>query len=65
MTLPEIFVCHPTVFAIEKDYQIVVPMTADALVWITVGDRKYYDHSNGIIRSERRTRKPSRPRKRS
>ena len=51
MSIPEIFVCHPTVFAIEKDYQIVVPMTADALVWITVGDKKYYDHSNGIIRS--------------
>lgn len=51
MSMPEIFVCHPTVFAIEKDYQIVVPMTADALVWITVGQRKYYDHSNGIIRS--------------
>lgn len=51
MSIPEIFVCHPTVFAIEKDYQIVVPMTADALVWITVGGRKYYDHSNGIIRS--------------
>lgn len=51
MNMPENFICHPTVFAIEKDYQIVIPMKADALVWITVGERKYYDHSNGIIRS--------------
>ncbi len=51
MNIPEIFVCHPTVFAIEKDYQIVIPMTADALVWVTVNGKKYFDHSNGIIRS--------------
>jgi len=51
MNMPENFICHPTVFAIEKDYQVVIPMKADALVWITVGNRKYYDHSNGIIRS--------------
>jgi len=41
----------PAVFAIRDTYQIMVPVTCDALMWIRVGEDEYYDHSNGIIRS--------------
>lgn len=51
--LPEFKTC-PAVFAIKNDYQIMVPVNSDLLFWVTVGDKKYYDHSNGIIRSSTR-----------
>ena len=41
----------PAVFAIKDKYCIAVPVKNDVLFWVTVGDKKYYDHSNGIIRS--------------
>ncbi|MBR6789771.1 MAG: metallophosphoesterase [Oscillospiraceae bacterium] len=48
--LPE-FKTHPTVFAVGDAYQIMVPVKNDVLFWVTVGDKEYYDHSNGILRS--------------
>ena len=48
--LPELKT-HPTVFAVGDEYQIMVPVKSDLLFWVTVGDRAYYDHSNGIMRS--------------
>jgi len=48
--LPE-FKTHPTVFAVGGEYQIMVPVKNDVLFWVTVGDKAYYDHSNGILRS--------------
>ncbi|MBE6612975.1 MAG: metallophosphoesterase [Ruminococcaceae bacterium] len=42
---------HPAVFAVGRDYQIMVPVTKPALFYVKVGDKCYYDHSNGIIRS--------------
>ena len=41
----------PAVFAVADTYQILVPLTAPALVWVRVGDAEYYDESNGIMRS--------------
>ncbi|MBE7042536.1 MAG: hypothetical protein E7399_03465 [Ruminococcaceae bacterium] len=41
----------PAVFAVEQEYQIMVPTKQDALVWITVGKKAYYNHSNGVLRS--------------
>ncbi len=43
--------CHPAVFAIEDEYQIIVPMKSDALVAVVLAGKYYYDHCNGIIRS--------------
>lgn len=41
----------PAVFAVDTSYQILVPLTRDALVWVRVGENEYYDESNGIMRS--------------
>lgn len=45
------FVCHPSVFALSDTYQIIVPVKSEMLFWVTVGNMKYCDHSNGILRS--------------
>ncbi len=41
----------PAVFAVGKTYQIMVPVTDPSLFRIKVGDKYYYDESNGIMRS--------------
>ncbi len=41
----------PAVFAVERTYRIMVQVTAPALFWVRIGDREYYDESNGILRS--------------
>lgn len=51
--LPELKTC-PAVFAVGDEYQIMAPVKSDLLFWVTVGDKTYYDHSNGIIRSSTR-----------
>ena len=48
--LPE-FKTAPAVFAVGREYQIKVPVKSDLLFWVTVGDRTFYDHTNGIMRS--------------
>lgn len=45
------FICHPTVFALGDTYQIITPVKSEMLFWIRVGDKEYFDHSNGILRS--------------
>ena len=42
----------PAVFAVADTYQILVPVTTPSLMWIRVGDRCYYDHANGVLRSK-------------
>ena len=49
-TLPEMKSC-PAVFAVSKEYQIMIPFNCETVLWITVGDKKYYDHTNGVLRS--------------
>ena len=49
--LPEFKTC-PAVFAVKTDYQIMVPVRSDLLFWVTVNGKNYYDHSNGILRSQ-------------
>ena len=41
----------PAVFAVENNYQIMVSTTRPSLFWVRVGDKSYYDESNGILRS--------------
>ncbi len=41
----------PAVFAVNKEYQIMVPVTVPSLMWVRVGDKEYFDESNGIMRS--------------
>ena len=49
--IPENLNAHPSVFAVEDRYEIITPFSASAVVWVKVGDKKYYDDSNGILKS--------------
>lgn len=51
--LPELKTC-PAVFAVENEYQIMVPVKSDVLFWVEVNGKCYYDHCNGILRSDTR-----------
>lgn len=42
----------PAVFAVSDTYQILVPVSAPSLMWVRVGERCYYDHANGVLRSK-------------
>lgn len=48
MKLYEGFVCHPTVCAVGEKYQIMIPVKYDMLISVRIGDREYFNHSNGI-----------------
>jgi predicted phosphodiesterase len=41
----------PAVFAVGNEYQIMVQVTRESMFWVKVGDKCYYDESNGILRS--------------
>ena len=47
----EMLKTHPAVFAVGDEYQIMVCVKSPCLMWVQVGDEKYYDESNGILRS--------------
>lgn len=49
--LPEYMLTYPTVFAVGDRYNIFVPFSDEVIMWVKVGDRAYYDHCNGILRS--------------
>ena len=49
--LPEYMLTYPTVFAVGDKYNIFVPFSDEVIMWVRVGDRTYYDHCNGILRS--------------
>lgn len=52
MNLPDCFITHPAVFAVGNEYQIMLPVSKETLVWVRCGGKEYYDHSNGILRSK-------------
>lgn len=41
----------PAVFAVGDNYQIMVEVSCQTLMWVKVGNEEYFDDSNGIIRS--------------
>lgn len=43
---------HPAVFAVGDEYQIMAVTECSTVFRVKVGDKYYYDHSNGILRSE-------------
>lgn len=49
----KLFATYPSVFAVGKEYRICVLVEAECTMWVAVGDKNYYDHSNGILRSGR------------
>ena len=52
---PDAFLTTPVVYAVGHDYQIMVPVACETLMWVQVGARCYYDDSNGILRSNTTT----------
>lgn len=42
----------PAVFAVGEKYQILVPVDKASVMWVKVGDKCYYDHSNGVLKSD-------------
>ena len=52
--MEKFMVTDPAVFAVGTNYQIMVPVTADAVMWVRVAEEVYYDDSNGILRSSTR-----------
>ena len=50
--MESIFRFSPAVFAVGTEYQIFVPVNTGCVMWVRVGDNCYYDHSNGVLRSD-------------
>lgn len=50
--MENLLMCAPAVFAVGEEYQITVPVTASCLLSVTVGTETYYDHVNGVLRSD-------------
>lgn len=48
---PDEFAALPTVYAVRNTYQIIVPVKCETVMWVSVGDKCFYDDSNGILRS--------------
>lgn len=42
----------PAVFVVGNEYQIMVPVKAECLMWVKVGEENFYNESNGVIRSK-------------
>lgn len=49
--LPPYLLAYPTVFAVGDEYQIFAPFSDEVIFWVKVGNRTYYDHSCGVLRS--------------
>lgn len=49
--IPECFATTPIVYAVGRNYQIMVPVLKETLMWVEVGGKCYYDDVNGILRS--------------
>lgn len=48
---------NPCVFAAGDTYQIFVPVKKESVMWIKIGNKCYYDESNGVLRSLSRVHK--------
>ena len=42
MTEHALLSAYPTVYAVGEDYQIVVPVTEETVMWVGVGGKNYY-----------------------
>lgn len=46
------FKTNPVVFAVNNTYHIMIPVTKPSVMQVRIGEKCYYDESNGIKRSE-------------
>jgi len=52
MNAPDIFLFHPCVFAVDREYQIMVAVHRPCLFWIEVEGQRYCDAAAGVLRSD-------------
>jgi len=50
--MSDIIKTAPAVFCVGDTYQIMIPVSRPCLMWVRVGDRCFFDDSNGILRSD-------------
>ena len=41
----------PAVFAVGNEYKIFIPVNESSVMWVKIGEKEYFDHSNGVLRS--------------
>ncbi len=51
VTIPSHLRFFPAIFAVKNVYQIFIATSEETVAAIRIGDRTYYDESNGILRS--------------
>lgn len=57
------FQMTPAVFVVGREYHIMLPVDREVTMWVKVGNKTYYDQSNGILRSNNYVHKVSVPMK--
>ena len=50
--IPNEFATAPIVYAVNRSYQIIVPVTTETLMWVRVGNEDFFDDVNGVLRSD-------------
>ncbi len=55
MNLPDLFATAPAVYAVDREYQIFVPVKQECVMWVEIGTETFYDDSNGVLRSHSST----------
>ncbi len=55
--MKKVLKCAPAVFAVGENYQITALVNCETVMWVKVGDKCFYDESNGILRSAKRIHK--------
>ena len=59
--IPAAFETTPIVYAVGDNYQILVPVAQETLMWVEVDGKLFYDDVNGILRSNCITHKMTVP----
>ena len=59
--MKNVFKTNPAVFVVGDNYQITVLVNCETVMWVRVGDKCFYDESNGILRSAKRIHKMTVP----
>ena len=59
--MKNVFKTNPAVFAVGENYQITVLVNCETVMWVRVGDKCFYDESNGILRSAKKIHKMTVP----